>query len=199
VQTKVPRHLLKDGKEIPRERDWLRHTIKLIANELLEEIDELCLKGEREFIQESLKSKAIPRQNYLWITRHKTKWGQHPTRLVIPATNFTSAFQKLGYLGIKKILHDANIDYVKKTIVQASRAKTFLESLGANKSTHAMFSLAIESFYPSVTHTLVEIAINYFATNLQMGDKLMIREFLKLIHFGMANTLVTFGDKCFEQ
>jgi hypothetical protein len=42
--------------------------------------------------------------------KKKDKWGQYPTRLVIPATNFTSAFPKLGYLGIKKIFDDETID-----------------------------------------------------------------------------------------
>jgi hypothetical protein len=42
----------------------------------------------------------------------------YPTRLVVPATNFTAAFSKLGYIGIKKIIDGAGIDYSKKTIVQ---------------------------------------------------------------------------------
>jgi hypothetical protein len=42
---------------------------------------------------------------------------------------------------------------------------------------------------------MVEITINYFATDLSMKDKLMIRECLKLIHFGIGNTLITFEEK----
>jgi hypothetical protein len=92
------------------------------AEELLEDIDRLCSKGERDFIQESLKSKAIPSPKLL-IKDHKKKdkWGNFPTRLVIPATNFTSAFPKLGsYMGIKKIFDDEKVNYMKKMIVQAS-------------------------------------------------------------------------------
>jgi hypothetical protein len=61
-----------------------------------------------------------------------------------------------------------------------------------------IFSLDIESFYPSVTYSLVEIIINYFATDRSMKDKLMIRECQKLTHFGMGNTLIAFEDKYFE-
>jgi hypothetical protein len=41
------------------------------------------------------------------------------------------------------------------------------------------------------------ISIN-LANNLPMKEKLMIRECLKLIHFGIGNTLITFEDKYFE-
>jgi hypothetical protein len=87
---KFLRHLLKDGQEISGERLILAQEQ---AEELLEDIDRLCSKGERDFIQESLKSKAIPSPKLL-IKDHKKKdkWGNFPTRLVIPATNFTSAF-----------------------------------------------------------------------------------------------------------
>jgi hypothetical protein len=54
---KVLEHLLKDGKEISRQR---LIQAKEQADKLLEEIDRLCSKGERDFVQESLKSKAIP-------------------------------------------------------------------------------------------------------------------------------------------
>jgi hypothetical protein len=54
---KALRHLLKDGKEIQRER---RTQAQEQAEELLKEINRLCSKGEREFVQDSLKStKAI--------------------------------------------------------------------------------------------------------------------------------------------
>jgi hypothetical protein len=101
-------------------------------------------------------------------------------------------------MGIKKIFDDEKVNYMKKTIVQASHAKGILEKLFINKSSHTVFSLDIESFYPSVTYSLIEIAINYFAEKLPMKEKLTIRECLKCIHFGMGNTLITFEDKYFE-
>jgi hypothetical protein len=90
--------------------------------------------------------------------------------LVIPATSFTSAFPKLGYLGIKNIFDDAKINYMAKTIIQASHAKDQLERLHINKKNNRVFSLDIESFYPSVTYSLVETATNYFSKNLPMKE-----------------------------
>jgi hypothetical protein len=36
-----------------------------------------------------------------------------PTRLIVPANNFTSAFPKVGYMGIKKIFDDNVVNYMK--------------------------------------------------------------------------------------
>jgi hypothetical protein len=74
--------------------------------------------------------------------------GNYPTRLVVPATNFTAAFSKLGYIGIKKIVDKAGINYTRKTIVQASHLKTQIESLNIKRDKHTVFSLDIEAFYP---------------------------------------------------
>jgi hypothetical protein len=73
--------------------------------------------------------------------------GNYPTRLVVPATNFTSAFSKLVYIGIKKIMDEAGINYSRKTIVQASHLKTQIKSLGIRKDRHMSFSLDIKAFY----------------------------------------------------
>jgi hypothetical protein len=55
----------------------------------------------------------------LLIKDHKKmdKEGNYPTRLVVPANNFTSTFPKLGYLGIKKIFDTNNVEYMKHTII----------------------------------------------------------------------------------
>jgi hypothetical protein len=39
-------------------------------------------------------------------------------------------------MGIKKIFDDEKVNYMKKTIVQASQAKGILEKLFINKSSH---------------------------------------------------------------
>ena len=69
-------------------------------------------------------SKAVPQPKIL-IKDHKECRidGSFPTRLVVPATNFTAGFPKLGYLGIKKILDTADVNYGKRNIVQASDLK----------------------------------------------------------------------------
>jgi hypothetical protein len=48
---------------------------------------------------------------------------------VIPASNFTAAFPKLGYLGIKKIFDTNKVPYNKRTIIQAYDLKEKLENL----------------------------------------------------------------------
>jgi hypothetical protein len=63
---------------------------------------------------------------------------------------------------------------------------------------YTVFSLDIESFYPSVAYSLVEITISYFTQKLPMKEKLTIQKCLKYIRFGMGNTLITFEDKYFE-
>eukprot|EP00957_Ditylum_brightwellii_P058811 4458778-Ditylum_brightwellii.AAC.1 len=62
----------------------------------------LFTKNKRDFLQEGIVSKAIP-QSQLLAKDHKPpkEDGSFPTRLMIPATNFTATFSKLGYLGIK--------------------------------------------------------------------------------------------------
>jgi hypothetical protein len=187
------KHLLKNGKEIPRSK-----LVEVLdeANELLESLDDVMSEDEYSFVKESLNSKAIPSPKLL-IKDHKfvNDDGTYPTRLVVPATNFTSAFSKLGYIGIKKIIDAAGINYSEKTIVQASHLKTQIESLGIKKDMHTIFSLDIEAFYPSVTYGLVERAIEYFSKSLEENEKKKIKDCLKMIAFGMGNTLLTFVDK----
>jgi hypothetical protein len=153
------KHLLKNGKVIPRSK-----LIEVLdnANELLESLDDIMSEDEYSFVREFLNSKAIPSPKLL-IKDHKeiNDDGNYPTRLVVPATNFTAAFSKLGYIGIKRILDEAGINYSRKTIIQASHLKTQIESLGIRRDKNTIFSLDIESFYPSVTYSLVEKAIEF--------------------------------------
>ena len=46
--------------------------------------------------------------------------GNLPTILVIPAPNFSAAFAKVGYLGLKNILENNEINYTIFTIFQES-------------------------------------------------------------------------------
>eukprot|EP00957_Ditylum_brightwellii_P146369 11144533-Ditylum_brightwellii.AAC.1 len=73
-----------------------------------------------------------------------------PTRLVIPATNFTAAFSKLGYIGIKKVLDNNGVNYAKHTIVQSSDLKEKLEACGLKRDDVTLMSLDIVNMYPSI-------------------------------------------------
>ena len=77
------------------------------ANLLLEKVKlDLSVK-EEESVRQSLATRAIPSPKLL-IKDHKAinDNGKFPTRLVIPTTNFTATFSKIGYLEIKTCLDD---------------------------------------------------------------------------------------------
>ena len=65
-------------------------------------------------IKKSLKTKSIPTPK-LMINHHKklNTNGEFPTRLVIPATKFTTTSTKVGYLGLKSIIDIYLVDYKK--------------------------------------------------------------------------------------
>ena len=73
------------------------------ANILLEKVKLYLAVKEEEFVRQSLATQVILYPNLL-IKDHRTinKKGEFPTRLVIPAKNFTATFSKIGYLGIKR-------------------------------------------------------------------------------------------------
>ena len=101
------------------------------------------------------------------IKDHKPrKNGEHQIRLVVPATNFTSAFPKAGYLGIKAIFDENKIDYASKTIIQASDLKETLEKLNIKNSEITLVSIDAKDYYPSVRFKLVKKAVNFFSKGL---------------------------------
>ena len=88
------------------------------ANLLLEKVKlDLSVK-EEEFVRQSLATRAILSPKLL-IKDHKTinENGKFPTRLVIPATNFTVTFSNIGYLGIKRCLDKVKVNYSRNSIV----------------------------------------------------------------------------------
>ena len=139
---------------------------------------------------------AIPSPKLL-IKDHKKHdlEGNFPTRLAVPATNFTSGFPKIGYLGIKRILDENKVDYMSKTIIQASDLKDQLENRGITCNNSTIASIDAENFYPSVRLKLVRKAVNHFSKNLPEEDQITMEHCLDLIKFGMQSTLLTFVDK----
>eukprot|EP00957_Ditylum_brightwellii_P120758 9211285-Ditylum_brightwellii.AAC.1 len=74
------------------------------AESFVSKMQHMLTKNEQDFLKEGIASKTIP-QPQLLVKDHKepNNDGSFPTsRLVIPATNFTATFSKLGYLGIKR-------------------------------------------------------------------------------------------------
>ena len=137
------------------------------AKDFLKQINFLLSEKEIEFIEEALFLKAIP-QPQLLVKDHKDpdEEGKFPTRLVIPATNFTAAFSKLGYMGIKKVLDDHGVNYAKYTIIQSSDMKEKLEKLELKRNKVTLMSLDIVNMYPSVRVKLIRKALHYYAKDL---------------------------------
>ena len=120
----------------------------------------------------------------------------YPTRLVVPATNFTAGFPKLGYLGIKRIFDASDmVKYGSKTIVQASDLKEKLQTMGLTSENVTIVSIDAVAMYPSIKYKLIEKAIEWYALPLPVEDRETIKSCLELIKFGMESTLVTFEDK----
>ena len=92
------------------------------AKVLVDAIGFKMSKNEVGHINESLKTKAIPTPQLL-IKYHKklTSMGEFPTTLVIPATNFSATFAKIGYLGLKKILEKNEINYTNAQLFKHHR------------------------------------------------------------------------------
>ena len=144
-------------------------------------------------MKEIISSRAIPTTTLLIKDHTPTDTqGNFPTRLVVPATNFTAGFPKIGYLGIKRIIDEAGVKYARKTIVQACDLKSTLEKLDLKRNKSTIMSLYIKDMYPYIRYKVVERAIFYFARNLGEEKKLQIRRCLELIKFGIGNTLLTF-------
>ena len=49
--------------------------------------------------------------------------GEFLTKVVIPETKFTATFEKLGYLDLKEILQNQEVNQLKYTIMQVSQVK----------------------------------------------------------------------------
>ena len=116
-------------------------------------------------------SKAIPTPKLLIKDQKKLKSiGELPTRLVIPATKFSATFAKDGYLGLKNILENNEINYTKFTIVQASQVKEEWEILNWKRNEVKITSIYAVAMYPSIKFPLVKKAISYFTRNLSKSQ-----------------------------
>jgi len=162
-------------------------------------MEEVISEDEAGFITETIKSRDIPTPKLL-IKDHKTMKpdGSFPTRLVVPATNFTAAFPKVGYIGIKSIFDKNEIVYDRTTIIQASDLKGKLEKLNLKQNEVTIASIDAVDMYPSIKYKLVVQAVNFFARDLSDDDKQSIKNCMDMIKFGMGNTLLTFIDQYYE-
>ena len=148
---------------------------------------------EEESVRQSLATIAIPSPKLL-IEDHKTinENGEFSTRLVIPATNFTATFSKIGCLGIKRCLDKGKLKYSRNSIVQASYLKETLEEMGLKKEELTIASVDVINMYPSIKLATIKKAVIFFARKLTSEVKKTINLCLDLIQFGMSSTLISF-------
>jgi len=74
------------------------------ANTLLSKFGNLMNEGGSKFIENWRATRGVPTPRLL-INDHKQREdnGNFPTRLLIPATNFTQCFAKISFLAIKSL------------------------------------------------------------------------------------------------
>jgi len=147
-------HLQTSAKRIERERI---SEIFELANTTCDKFQDILDDKETIFLKSTLKTKNIPTPKLI-IKDHKDpdEEGDYPNRLIVPANNFTSAFPRLGYLGIKRIFDANNIEYEKRTISQASNLKEEIEKLDIKRKEVTVCKLDIVNMYPSIQFKIVK-------------------------------------------
>ena len=161
-------HLKKSANEITRDKVVEFHRLSV---EKFNDIKDLLSKNEKNFLLESINSKAIPTPKLLIKDHKKMVNNEYSTRLVVPANNFTAIFSKLGYIALKAILDENNIKYDKFTIVQVSDMKQKVEELKIKKYENTIASIDIVNFYPSTRISLIKKAIKYYTMKLSNKKK----------------------------
>eukprot|EP00957_Ditylum_brightwellii_P194628 14825759-Ditylum_brightwellii.AAC.1 len=121
--------------------------------------------------------------------------GEYSTCLVIPATNVTATFLKVGYMAIQKVLDRNNVNYNRFRIVQSSDLKEKLENLGLTKDNVTLMSLNIKNMYLLVRIKLIKKALEFYSQDLSVEDRQKIKLGMKMVQFGMKSTSVSFQDK----
>ena len=192
----VKEHLQAHGKKIS-------HTdlgkVQDDALDLLSKVQPYLSNDEYYYIYNSLNSCAIPTPKLL-VKDHKPLQpnGQYPTRLIVPASNFVSAFPNLGYRGIKQIFADNNVQCLPRTIIHAADLKCKLETLGLTPANSTIVSLDAVDYYPSIRFKLVEKAIGYFSKGLPQRELNKIMQCMEMIRFGMNSTYLMFQDSYYQ-
>ena len=134
------------------------------ANLLLEKVKMEFSVQEEEFVRQLIATQAIPYPKLI-IKDHKkiNNKEELPTRLVIPATKFTTTFSKVAYLGIKGCLDKVKVNYSQDSIVQASNLKERLKELGVKREEVMIASLDAINMYPSIKLATIRKAVRYLA------------------------------------
>ena len=154
-------------------------------------------KGEQDYVKSWIKSRDVPTPRLLGKDHKDRKEdGFWPVRLVIPATNYTQCFAKMGYKIIQKTFDERGVKYMKYTIKQAKCLKLDLEEIGRkeaiNMDKDLIAKLDIEAMYPSITYELVTEAVRHYTKGFLKEEEMRIEAGLEMLKFSMANCLIQF-------
>eukprot|EP00957_Ditylum_brightwellii_P075880 5767104-Ditylum_brightwellii.AAC.1 len=98
----------------------------------------------------------------------------------------------MGYMGIKRVLDERRVDYIKHIIIQSLDLKMKLEGLGLRRDEVTMMLLDIINMYPSMRVKLIKKALQHYLHNLPAEAKQRIKLGMMMVQFGMKNILVNF-------
>ena len=169
------------------------------ANKLLDIVKMELSSQKGNFVRQSLATRAILSPKLI-IKYHKTinkKW-KFPTKLVLPATNFTVTFSKIGYLGIKRFLDKGKVNYSRVYIFQTSELKERLEEMKINRDKVKIASVDVINMYPSIKISTIRKAVKFFARKITAATKKTINLCLELTRFGMSSTLTSFDGEYYK-
>jgi hypothetical protein len=139
-------HILRYCKEIPRTHlDLIYKDTMTIINNIESQLSE----GEHQFLKSWAKTCKLPSLR-LSIKDHKPLGpnGQHPTRLIISAHNFTQYLSKIASKSIENTFKRAAITYQQHTIKNLLDLKQCFEEEGSKRDEVAIISLDIKDMYP---------------------------------------------------
>ena len=125
--TMVTMNLSKEAIQADLENMNLMHKEALA---LCKSSKDILLQSKHNYIKSTVNNKAIPIVKLI-LEDHKKKDANRdfPTQLVVPANNWTSGFPHVSQRGIKAVINGNDIDYMRKTIFQASNLEEKLELL----------------------------------------------------------------------
>ena len=108
-EDKLLNHIANGCVEIDKGKLELVHTE---AHDILKKCRGLMSAGEAKYIERWIDSRQLPTSRLL-IKDHKKCGadGEFPTRLLIPATNFTQCYAKMGYKIIKNLFDKNRVSY----------------------------------------------------------------------------------------
>ena len=124
--------------------------------------------GESVYLENFINSRDVPVPR-LTIMDHKKKKanGGYPSRLLIPATNFTQGVAKLAFNVAKNVFDHNDVPTKKYIINRAQTLKRDVERIDRNatiKKNKDLFTfLDIENMYPSITFWQIKKAVRHYS------------------------------------